>query len=140
MLSFAILSDLTFGTTIKLGVMRETPTKLHCQLVQTAVHPKERDNETGLDYFLGRYYSNVEGRFISIDADGPNHTNPQTFNKYQYSLNNPVQFIDPDGRQAQEIATLTPRRLRLSSKAKKLRPTRKPLSCTRGAVRSTQCV
>jgi RHS repeat-associated protein len=28
---------------------------------------KERDNETGLDYFLARYYSNVQGRFTSPD-------------------------------------------------------------------------
>jgi RHS repeat-associated protein len=28
---------------------------------------KERDIETGLDYFLARYYSSVQGRFISPD-------------------------------------------------------------------------
>ncbi|MGH9931723.1 MAG: RHS repeat-associated core domain-containing protein, partial [Pyrinomonadaceae bacterium] len=29
---------------------------------------KERDNETGLDYFLARYYSSTQGRFTSPDA------------------------------------------------------------------------
>ena len=29
---------------------------------------KERDNETGLDYFGARYYSSVQGRFIGADA------------------------------------------------------------------------
>ncbi len=28
---------------------------------------KERDNETGLDYFLARYYGSTAGRFMSID-------------------------------------------------------------------------
>ena len=28
---------------------------------------KERDNETGLDYFLARYYSSTQGRFTSPD-------------------------------------------------------------------------
>jgi RHS repeat-associated protein len=28
---------------------------------------KERDNETGLDYFLARYYSSIQGRFTSPD-------------------------------------------------------------------------
>src|SRR6185295_8783800 len=28
---------------------------------------KERDNETGLDYFLARYYSSTQGRFTSVD-------------------------------------------------------------------------
>jgi hypothetical protein len=35
--SFAILSDLTFGTMIKVGGMREIPTKLHCQLFRPAL-------------------------------------------------------------------------------------------------------
>lgn len=34
---------------------------------------KERDNETGLDYFLARYYSSTQGRFTSPDefSGGP---------------------------------------------------------------------
>jgi RHS repeat-associated protein len=28
---------------------------------------KERDAETGLDYFLARYYSGAQGRFTSTD-------------------------------------------------------------------------
>lgn len=28
---------------------------------------KERDAESGLDYFLARYYSNAQGRFTSAD-------------------------------------------------------------------------
>ena len=35
---------------------------------------KERDNESGLDYFLARYYSSAQGRFTSVD--------PVDFTKY----------------------------------------------------------
>jgi RHS repeat-associated protein len=60
---------------------------------------KERDNETGLDYFINRYYSSTQGRFISVDPtlQSIDPTNPQTLNRYTYALNNPLAFIDPDG-------------------------------------------
>lgn len=60
---------------------------------------KERDNETGLDYFLARYYAGAHGRFTGTDpllASG-RVANPQTWNRYAYVLNNPLQFVDPDG-------------------------------------------
>lgn len=60
---------------------------------------KERDNETGLDYFLARYYSSGQGRFTSADpllASG-RAANPQTWNRYAYVLNNPLHFVDPNG-------------------------------------------
>ncbi len=80
---------------------------------------KERDNESGLDYFLARYYSSAQGRFTSPDEfiGGPDElfdfsgaassnptfyadlTDPQSLNKYQYCYNNPLLYIDPDGHQ-----------------------------------------
>ena len=60
---------------------------------------KERDVETGLDYFGARYYRNLLGRFTSVDpliASGRTSL-PQSWNRYAYTLNNPVRFIDPDG-------------------------------------------
>jgi RHS repeat-associated protein len=61
---------------------------------------KERDTETGLDYFLARYYSSVQGRFTSPDPVGHvgvEESDPQTWNLYAYTRNNPLKFSDPDG-------------------------------------------
>jgi RHS repeat-associated protein len=59
---------------------------------------KERDTESGNDYFGARYYENNLGRFMSPDSPSySNHKNPQTWNLYAYSLNNPVTFRDADG-------------------------------------------
>ncbi len=69
---------------------------------------KERDPETGCDYFGARYYCNPIGRFITPDwADTPtdvpyaNFGNPQSLNLYSYVKNNPTTFGDPDGHETQ---------------------------------------
>lgn len=61
---------------------------------------KERDNETGLDYFGARYYSSAQGRFTSVDLEnaGADPSDPQSWNAYAYARNNPLKFTDPDGR------------------------------------------
>jgi RHS repeat-associated protein len=61
---------------------------------------KERDNETGLDYFGARYYSSTQGRFTSVGPEnaGVDPFNPQSWNGYSYALNNPLRYTDPDGR------------------------------------------
>jgi RHS repeat-associated protein len=64
---------------------------------------QERDVETGLDYFEARYYASTQGRFISVDPLGSSAivSDPQSFNRYTYVLNNPLKYIDPDGLDAQ---------------------------------------
>jgi len=61
---------------------------------------KERDVESGLDYFGARYYRADLGRFTSVDpVDAKDELDtPRRWNRYTYSFNNPLSFVDPDGR------------------------------------------
>jgi RHS repeat-associated protein len=65
----------------------------------TAKTGKERDAETGLDYFGARYFSGAQGRFTSPDEPlADQHSeHPQSWNLYSYGRNNPLRYIDPFG-------------------------------------------
>jgi RHS repeat-associated protein len=80
---------------------------------------KERDPESGLDYFGARYFSSAQGRFTGADewtlvltgqrpvALPYSHVAlPQSLNRYAYVTNNPLRWKDPDGH-CVEIATCT---------------------------------
>ena len=56
---------------------------------------KEFDEETGLYYYGARYYEPRLGLWISADIEQETHPNVST---YTYCLNNPILFIDPDGK------------------------------------------
>jgi RHS repeat-associated protein len=61
---------------------------------------KERDTESGNDFFGARYYASSMGRFMSPDPIGNSvvdFSNPQMWNMYSYVLNNPLKFTDPTG-------------------------------------------
>jgi RHS repeat-associated protein len=65
---------------------------------------KERDSETGLDYFGARYYGNSLGRWMSPDwATKPEAIpysdlrDPQSLNLYGYVRNLPTTLVDKDG-------------------------------------------
>jgi RHS repeat-associated protein len=66
---------------------------------------KERDAETGLDYFGARYFSSPMGRFVSADTKASPHdiTDPQGWNKYGYSRNGPLRYTDPDGKDWKDV-------------------------------------
>jgi RHS repeat-associated protein len=56
--------------------------------------------QTGLYDFLHREYNPTQGRWISPDPAGTtaiDPTNPQSFNRYAYVLNDPLSYIDPLG-------------------------------------------
>ncbi|MBI5149483.1 MAG: fibronectin type III domain-containing protein [Candidatus Omnitrophica bacterium] len=58
---------------------------------------KKTDDESGLIYFGARYYDPKLGRFITPDTIVPYPSDPQSFNRYSYARNNPVNVIDPTG-------------------------------------------
>lgn len=66
--------------------------------VRQKFNGKERD-ETGLDFFNARYFSSFQGRFTTPDSPlvGQDENDPQTWNLYSYTSNNPLNRIDPDG-------------------------------------------
>jgi len=75
------------------------------QVVEQQFTGKERDAESGLDYFGARFFMAPAGRFASPDPLMINPLritviNPQRWNAYSYAVNNPLFFVDPDGRDA----------------------------------------
>ncbi|MDR3411120.1 MAG: RHS repeat-associated core domain-containing protein, partial [Formivibrio sp.] len=65
---------------------------------------KERDTESGNDYFGARYYSSSMGRFLSPDWSAKVEPvpyskldDPQSLNLYAYVENNPLDKVDVDG-------------------------------------------
>jgi RHS repeat-associated protein len=69
---------------------------------------KERDSESGNDYFGARYYASSIGRWVSPDPTGlalAEAENPQSLNLYAYVNNNPISMKDPDGLQVEPSAT-----------------------------------
>lgn len=78
-------------------------------LRQTEYHftGKERDSESGNDYFMARYYSSAMGRFLSPDWSAKEEPvpyakldDPQTLNLYSYMRNNSLAGVDADGHDA----------------------------------------
>jgi RHS repeat-associated protein len=72
--------------------------------VFAVVAGKERDTESGNDYFGARYYASNMSRFLSPDWSAKAESvpyakldDPQTLNLYAYVGNNPLSRVDPDG-------------------------------------------
>ena len=79
-----------------------------CEVLFGALHftGKERDPESGNDYFGARYYASTMGRFMSPDWSAKEEPVPyatmndrQSLNLYAYVRNNPLRGVDPDGHE-----------------------------------------
>ena len=55
------------------------------------------DAESGLYYYNARYYDPELGRFIQPDDIIPDFSNPQSYNRYSYCVNDPLRYTDPTG-------------------------------------------
>jgi len=57
------------------------------------------DNETDTDHATYRQYYNTLGSWMSPDPYMGSYdpSNPQSFNRYSYVLNNPLTYVDPEG-------------------------------------------
>jgi RHS repeat-associated protein len=60
---------------------------------------KERDAESGNDFFEARHYGSGLGRFVSPDPSSlsVDFRLPQTWNRYSYVLGNPLSMADKNG-------------------------------------------
>ena len=110
---------LPFGEEINEGVGGRTLAMGYAEDPYADIDPaqrftgKERDAETGLDWFSVRYMSSAQGRFTSPDPlvwqswqNGNREeqakfqefiSDPQNFNLYTYGRNNPLKYNDPTG-------------------------------------------
>src|SRR6266478_4224388 len=57
------------------------------------------DEDTGLYYYNFRYYIPELARFGQPDDVIPDLSNPQSYNRYSYCLDNPLRFTDPTGHE-----------------------------------------
>lgn len=58
----------------------------------------ERDGESGTDYAVNRQYAPSVGRFTRVDPyRGGANLDPQSWSRYSYVQNAPIDFIDPVG-------------------------------------------
>ena len=60
------------------------------------------DDETGLYYYGFRYYDPQLARFIQPDTITSDLFNPQSWNRYSYTHNNPLRYTDPSGHEPED--------------------------------------
>ena len=59
----------------------------------------DHDTESNTDHAQFRNYSSTQGRWLSPDPYSGSYdpSNPQSFNRYAYVMNNPLSLVDPSG-------------------------------------------
>jgi RHS repeat-associated protein len=61
---------------------------------------EQYDPDLGLYYLRARYYNPGTGRFMTRDPEAGNRFDPASLHKYLYAGGDPVNEIDPTGRDA----------------------------------------
>ena len=55
------------------------------------------ESSIGLYFYNSRWYDPSAGRFLQADTIVPGAGNPQAYDRYAYTLNNPLRYTDPSG-------------------------------------------
>ena len=63
----------------------------------------EHDGESGLIYAKARFYDPEIGRFLSHDPAEGNLNTPPSLHRYLYAFQNPTVFVDPTGKEGEEM-------------------------------------
>ena len=99
----------------ELWVEKKTANEKDMRYLPYKFTAKEQDEETGFYYYGARYLDAKYSRWISIDPALSDYLskdynsssggifNPVNFNLYHYSSNNPIRYIDPDGKDTKDI-------------------------------------
>ncbi len=64
----------------------------------------EWTDTTGLQYLRARYMNPAVGRFLTRDTWSGNFSNPLSLNKWVYVESNPINLVDPSGKNSKNIS------------------------------------
>jgi len=64
------------------------------------------DRNLSLYHLRARYYNVLTGRFETMDPYQGDIQQPPTLHRYAFTANNPVNFVDPTGRDVAEVSIL----------------------------------
>ena len=64
--------------------------------------------ELGLYFYNARWYDAALGRFIQADSIVPQPGNSQAWDRYSYTLNNPLRYVDPSGHGPKGVSPFPP--------------------------------
>jgi RHS repeat-associated protein len=81
------------------GYSYDNPYKFNSLSQHDKVGSKELDKETGLYYYGARYYDPAVSYFLSTDPLAEKYPGMMPYN---YTMNNPVRFVDPDGKESED--------------------------------------
>jgi len=79
---------------------------LHLNRVRSRCSAEQYDSDLGLYYLRARYYNPLTGRFLSRDPEDGDPTDPQSLHRYLYANGDPINGVDPMGREDQTEWTI----------------------------------
>jgi RHS repeat-associated protein len=88
---------LPFGEDLVAGARATTPGYSGADGVRQKFTGYEHDDETKLEFAHARYFATQQGRFTGVDPMSGQVADPQSWNRYAYVGNNPVNITDPTG-------------------------------------------